>query len=163
MYEWIGAKRCGLQGEMNKAVFLSELAVSPLLAFTPVQQLLTSANGKFCVCTVPSLHLFRRAHFLAPPRLLLHPSHSYWPQPQSTAGRPGTEKQRKENRLDHNYFIQSMGWSVLSCFPEDCVIIALYYPVDAFTVTYRYPFSFFSCVFHQLIYFNLKWWINFFF
>lgn len=25
--------------------------------------LLTSASGKFCVCTVPSPHLFRRAHF----------------------------------------------------------------------------------------------------
>lgn len=58
-------------------------------------KLLTSANGRFCVCTVPSLRLSRRAHFSAPPLLLLHRSHSYWPQPQSTVGRPGTEKNKE--------------------------------------------------------------------
>lgn len=56
--------------------------------------MLTSANGKFCVCTGPSLPPSHRVHFLAPPLLRLRLSHSYWLQPQSTAGRPGTEKYR---------------------------------------------------------------------
>lgn len=90
-------ERCGPEGEVNEAVFLDELSMIflHLLAFKSARRLLTSANGKFCVCTVPSLLLSHRAHFLAPPLLLRRPSHSYWPQPQSTAGRPGTERREK--------------------------------------------------------------------
>lgn len=56
------------------------------------RSLLTSADGRFCACTVPSLHLSRRARFSAPPLLLLHLFRSYWPRLQSTVGPPGTGK-----------------------------------------------------------------------
>lgn len=117
------------KGDINKVVFLDELSMisSLLLAFNPVRKLLTSANGKFCVCTVPSLHPSHRAHFLTPPLLLLRPSHSYWPQPQSTAGRPGTKRREKKNRF-------------------------LIHTEVLFTATYRDLL----CVCHQFICFDLE-------
>lgn len=99
----------------------------------PVGQLLTSANGKFCVCTVPSLHLSRRAHSLAPPLLLLHPSHSYWPQPQSTAGRPGTGKKEKKNGWTEagSVYKGRNKEDVFSNLPLSIHIeVAMYYTVD---------------------------------
>lgn len=56
----------------------------------PQSNPLTSADGRFCACTVPSLHPSRRARFSAPPPLPPHPSHSYWPRLRSTVGPPDT-------------------------------------------------------------------------
>lgn len=99
--EWKEVRRCGLQGGIIEVVFSTELSVTllPLFTFKTAWQLLTSASGRFCACIDPSLHPSRRVHSLAPPPLLLRPSHSYWPRPQSTTGRPDTGRRRR-NRLN---------------------------------------------------------------
>lgn len=80
-------------------------------------KVLTSANGRFCVCTAPSLHLSRRAHFSAPPLLLPHPSHSYLPQQQSRVGRPGTKKTDKQQvgLIVENLFKREKSGAVPPC------------------------------------------------
>lgn len=84
-------------------------------------KVLTSANGRFCVCTVPSLRLSRRAHFSAPPLLLPRPSHSYWPQQQSTVGQPGTKKMYKQQVgliLENLFKSEKSGATVSSAVDE---------------------------------------------
>lgn len=110
------------------------------LCLLACQQLepLTSADGRFCVCTVPSLRPSRRARFSAPPPLLPLPSRSYWPRLQSTVGPPGTA-----NKVEIELAIKRVHQSFSSpcCHGDD----------SATTIAHRYPFSLLTC--QQIIYF----------
>lgn len=85
---------------------------SDRLEFVKKQSLchrLASLDGIFYACTVPSLHPSHKVHSSAPQCLLLHPSHSCWPQPQSTAALLDTVRNGKREDTDWIYSLKLQG------------------------------------------------------